>query len=347
MPSHPAKAEKLLKFTARGCVLAGLFQLAACAAPEAADDDAAMCEANPELVTRQAGVRPQRLTTNGQNLNAGYMNGVALQRLTNNGQNLNGVSLNGVSLNGVQLNGVQLNGVALGGAAGNELVGAGADGRAVSGAAFVGAKIPALLSDGTTIDLEVTSFERSSLDADVALYGLAHEGLGLCPEGETGMFVSGTWDAHGARTERTTIGGATATASYSCVSGVIAKCVMWGYAPWRTGAALHQTCTRMARADYCGTGVSFTKNGTLIDVFDVAGIQSPESGPELLFEAGWNENGATCVSRPRYESRRQDGTAIMPSCWASLPRCAGPEEAKALGATMMNASRPQSRRICD
>lgn len=339
MPSTVDKFGKSFAFVTRTCALAALVQLGACAAPAAGEDGTSTaCEVDPELVSQPSGLRAQRLSAN-----SGYMNGIQSNGIQANGIQTNGQNLNGVSLNGVQLNAGYINGVRL---SGSELVGVDREGRVVSGAAFVGAKIPALLSDGTTIELVVRSFERSAADPDVIYYELEHEGRGLCADGVKGMFVPGVWDEHGARRDATTIGGATATASYSCATGVIAKCVTWGYAPWRVGAAMHQTCTRMARADYCGSGVSYTKNGTPIDVYDVAGVQAPTNDPELLFEAGWNEDGAVCVSRTRYDARTATGEPILPSCWASLPKCESDGEAKALGALVLNASRPQTRLIC-
>lgn len=49
---------------------------------------------------------------------------------------------------------------------------------------------------------------------------------------------------------------------------------------------------RMARADYCGDGVPHTKSGTLIDLYDIHGIQTVVPNDGQTFEAGWNEDGA-------------------------------------------------------
>ncbi len=77
------------------------------------------------------------------------------------------------------------------------------------------------------------------------------------------MLLSGSWDETGAH-----IGDRNITVA--CTSGVLAKCVRWGYKPWKTfqGVYLrdyHQACTRMARADYCGNGNSHTQDGTVIE----------------------------------------------------------------------------------
>jgi ADYC domain len=95
--------------------------------------------------------------------------------------------------------------------------------------------------------------------------------------------------------------------SFSCVSGVEAKCLRWGYLPWRTapntGASLapyYETCIKLARADYLGNDEPSTRNGTAIDVYDHIGVQQRTPGlDDMKFEAGWNLHGAVCVHHTR------------------------------------------------
>lgn len=92
--------------------------------------------------------------------------------------------------------------------------------------------------------------------------------------------------------------------SITCSSGVIAKCITWGYSPYADhakAAALFNTCLRMARADYCGNGKGYTKNGMSINIYDNYGIQVSDNDKELAFEAAWNENGAMCVHHSRVQ----------------------------------------------
>ena len=104
---------------------------------------------------------------------------------------------------------------------------------------------------------------------------------------------------------------------------MIAKCYRWGYRPWVTGygdlTAMHWTCTRLARADYCGIGVPHTRNGTTINVWDTLPAPGPIQShggllPPLgmLFEAGWNTGGAVCLSHTRW--LLDDGLAIAALC---------------------------------
>jgi ADYC domain len=104
--------------------------------------------------------------------------------------------------------------------------------------------------------------------------------------------------------------------TFACTNSALAKCVRWGYKPWKSvhGQSLknfHQACTRMVRADYCGTGVAHTKDGTPIDVYDRLGIQKrvPQNG--MTFEAAWSPTGAVAVSRTRF---RKTMTQIQQDC---------------------------------
>lgn len=125
----------------------------------------------------------------------------------------------------------------------------------------------------------------------------------LCGLGPHGMTLAaplnGTWSTDGLF-QPSLSGGF----SLNCTSGAHVKCLRLGYAPWRngeSGARLHQACTRMIRADYCGTGQSFTLTGRQIQLFD----RSHSISGELLerFEAVWGVDGAICIRTPRVEEK--------------------------------------------
>jgi hypothetical protein len=131
--------------------------------------------------------------------------------------------------------------------------------------------------------------------------------------------MTATWNNHGDRVESTT------QFTFGCTTGVIAKCYRWGYRPWLNGyghmAATHWTCTRLARADYCGDGVPHTRNGTTINLWDTlphGGIQHHGLLAPLgmIFEAGWNTQGAVCLSRARWLDL--DGAALAALCPSRL-----------------------------
>ncbi|KFE63023.1 ADYC domain-containing protein [Hyalangium minutum] len=123
------------------------------------------------------------------------------------------------------------------------------------------------------------------------------------------LAVSGVWDLTGARKD------SAEHFTFACENGAIAKCIDWGYKPWesRGGKPLtdvHQACTRMARADYCGNGRSHTYQDNSIDMYDPFGVlkRTPESAadwdPALSFEAAWGPDGAICLEHTR------DGRAL-------------------------------------
>ena len=91
----------------------------------------------------------------------------------------------------------------------------------------------------------------------------------------------------------------------TCSTGVIGKCVRWGYRPWEEKPdgpplrALHRACTHMARADYGGDGHPTTRDGTIIIICDRFGIRPCHDGAPMAFEAAWGVDGAICVARPR------------------------------------------------
>jgi hypothetical protein len=95
--------------------------------------------------------------------------------------------------------------------------------------------------------------------------------------------------------------------SITCLGGVEAKCLRWGYHPWKSapvgGASLapyFEACIRLARADYCGDGQATTREGTSIDAYDRVGIMSRTPNlPDYAFEAGFGADGATCVHHAR------------------------------------------------
>lgn len=130
--------------------------------------------------------------------------------------------------------------------------------------------------------------------------------------------LTGVWDvstgAHRAAADRFTI---------SCETGVVGKCVKWGYdpaGPARGGASMrdaHQACTRMARADYCGNGTPHTEAGMGIDIEDNLGVQRYDSPGALELEATWGPAGATCVSFQRNGAALADLRAECPERLAS------------------------------
>ncbi|HEY5947608.1 MAG TPA: ADYC domain-containing protein [Kofleriaceae bacterium] len=153
-------------------------------------------------------------------------------------------------------------------------------------------------------------------------YDSSNQLVKFCPNTDA-YPLAGTWDPTGQRVS------APSAFTFACMNGTIAKCTKWGYRPfgsaknsagaWESLAGYHQSCVRAAKADYCGiygSGHSFTKNGTLIDIYDYQPHDSSQSGfiprtvsylytkglTQTMYvgEAGFDNKGATDVELLRY-----------------------------------------------
>jgi hypothetical protein len=202
---------------------------------------------------------------------------------------------------------------------GGHLVATSAAGAATAG--VVGTVLQGTNSDGKPVEVAICGAEPSPEDPGMVFYrieawnAVAQEWENPCVAGDRvsdprALAVGGVWDSSGARQD--TPGKLT----FACQNGAISKCILWGYKPWATRdghslADLHQACTRLARADYCGNGRSHTRQDTAIDIYDRLGVlerTARASGAwdpaKASFEAAWAPDGATCLSRTR------DGRAL-------------------------------------
>lgn len=288
------------------------------------------------------GMMQNGISINGLSLNGTSFNGVGLNGKGINGKGSNGIVLNGQGMQGVSLNGVSLNGVGLEGVMlnGTSLRATDSEGRLLEGTDLIGTELLARVAN-RRVTVRIASVAIDPDDPSLHWYDLTYEGESICGADEQGLFVGGVWDESGARHESLD-DDPSMTSTFSCASGAIAKCISWGYVPDTVGADAHQTCTRLARADYCGDGLPHTVDGTVVDVYDDLGVMQRELGSDLDFEAGWGPDGATCMSRPRYVERDADGSEIAIPCRDALPACDSAEEAIALGATIVNDSAPQT-----
>jgi hypothetical protein len=250
------------------------------------------------------------------------------------GSNMQGVSMQGSNMQGMNLQGFRIDGATLGGAALSNLrvergeVIAEQGGVTLRGAGLVGTRLQGQVrsisaSQPVTALLEYRIAGVASEDpkydptrtGSTFLYTLeqwvdeSSSWQPACPADLDGrraaIPIAATWNERGDRLASSTL------FTFGCTTGVIAKCYRWGYRPWLTGygadmAGMHQTCTRLARADYCGNGVSNTQDGTWVNVWD----NLPAPGPiqrhgllaplGMLFEAGWGPDGAVCLSHARW-----------------------------------------------
>jgi hypothetical protein len=261
-----------------------------------------------------------------------------------------GVNMQGVNMQGVNMQGVNMQGFELGNATltGNSLANLHVEkGELVAnrGATTLrGTQLNNvhLFADGTGPNGNVVvEYRVNGIQAEVSSYDPTHTGNTYLYTLEQWVDDTGTWEpacspdydgrrvaipvtgifnAHGDRVESST------QFTMGCTTGVIAKCYRWGYRPWLTGygadmTEMHWTCTRLARADYCGNGTPHTHDGTQVNVWDTL----PYPGPiqkhgflpplGMLFEAGWSTSGAVCLSHARWAvDMILDGNLIANEC---------------------------------
>lgn len=139
--------------------------------------------------------------------------------------------------------------------------------------------------------------------------------------------MPGTWSAAGGFFPSST------SVTFACKTGVVGKCVTWGFGadrPWPAqtirGVAstadaydMLQSCTRMARADYCATGLPNTLDGTPIRIDTPFAQMTPD--PQFPFEAAWTGEAAirgrfvprnvVCLSKLRWSTLPLGGTCPL------------------------------------
>ena len=274
---------------------------------------------------------------NGMQLNGMQLNGMQL-----NGMQLNGVQssapLNGLALDGRQVNQRQLLGAELQGAPltslrrSGSLLAADRNGdpaQPVSGTALIGATLTVRIEQTEhTFQLQNIYQDAQSAVGDVYLYDIVFRTattgwLSLCTDSQgsavPAVLLPNSWDlSSGARIDDP------GTVTFACVNGALGKCVRLGYRPWASAQQCtsgscttvpllehHQACSRMIRADYCGTGQSYTINGTLIDVWDGLSPALQSRATDWPLEANWAPGGATCLSVQR---KLEDVKRQYPDC---------------------------------
>jgi len=159
-------------------------------------------------------------------------------------------------------------------------------------------------------------------DSHVPLYTVSYQGKNLC-DGQTydrkhadhnstvrpapgaAVAVPGYW-SQGQWREKDGRGQPAFT--FSCFTGVVAKCMHWGYVPWhKTGCEdrsdLHHACVQAARARYDVTSDrSYTCSETQVDMMDAKGVLSRTENPKLFtFESLWDKNGLVCMAHSRWQ----------------------------------------------
>lgn len=222
------------------------------------------------------------------------------------------------------------------------------DGRSLDSAALIGAVFDMVTPDGSSGRVRIDAISAAAEAPDVTLHELSIERTpgqwtplcGRDAKGRRSAFpMSGRWDN----------GRFVADSDawfLTCTSGSQAKCRLWGFDPWGADPKrsplrpLYEACQHMVRADYDGSGVAHTREGTAIDGWGDIGGEIPETlgDPAFAFEAGWGPHGAVCVARTRWPELLPTSVLL-----ASRPHLrANPcdeAEARRRGAVLFNRSK--------
>ena len=177
--------------------------------------------------------------------------------------------------------------------------------------------------NGAEVTLRIDSVEKDAKDAegDIHLYAVSYRDPAdsswkpYCLPDRDGRALaiplSGFWNQTRDHVQADDV------VTFACTNSPLAKCVRWGYKPWKTvgGVSLrdhHLACVRMTRADYCGDGRPHTREGTMIELYDRIGIQKREAERGMVFEAAWGPHGAVYVNRTRYAQSLDELVAECP-----------------------------------
>jgi hypothetical protein len=291
--------------------------------------------------TEIASLSKAETVSNGFSINGFSINGFSINGFSINGFSINGFSINGFSINGFSINGLSLNG--------SSFSGVNSAGQNLSGLGFAGAQAQVTVQPSGqaqptyyTLKFDNVYVDPTHPNSDVYLYDVSYQQSGnttwksLCLD-STGnpvpaIPIRNSWNVQtGARIDDAN------AVTFACVSGALGKCVRLGYRPWAQAtrcansnscttvslADYHQACTRMIRADYCGNSVSYTLNGTLIDVFDDLSPQIQSEAAHWPLEAQWSPQGATCLSDARHQElvNAKRSPSCSPPQQTKLPSC--------------------------
>jgi hypothetical protein len=260
-------------------------------------------------------------------------NGISYNGISFNGISFNGISFNGISFNGSSLSGVSVNGVSSTGAA----IKAGlTSGPPLSGPTLVSSTWSGTASNGTAVKLRIDSAAAgTSPNADLWFYRVSYQtttgwsplcGLDASGQPIQAVSVAGVWGP--TSTDLTHYSTSSTQFTLACRARTIAKCVELGYKTFKGYTNQLTSCVRLLRADYCGTGVAHTVDGTSVDLYDNVGVQLDSQN--WLAEAEWTPNGARCVNT---SSLGRYNLAL-----SSEPTCVQPLKLAACGLSFANGA---------
>jgi hypothetical protein len=261
-------------------------------------------------------------------MQSGGLQGILLQGNLVRGMTMRGFRFAGATLNGAALSSFRLENGELVGVQGSVTLRA---------AALVNTHLFAEAQNNNVLPPQsaVIEYRITAIAAEDPIYDPTHTGNTFLYTLEQNVDNTGTWqpgcgaDSDGRHVaipladiwdDRGSKNSSAPLFTLGCTTSSIAECYRWGYRPWVTGfgnlTIVHWACTRLARADYCGDGVSHTMDGTNINLWDTLAppgpIQAHGTTPHgMTFEAAWDQAGALCLSHARWAF---NGSVVAAAC---------------------------------
>lgn len=224
------------------------------------------------------------------------------------------ISLNGTSLNGTDLSGTSILGGLLGGtwlasqgttgtaAGGGSITATSTTAPPLSGAGAIGSTWTGVASNAIPVKLRIDSATQlAAPNAELWAYGVSYQtltgwqplcGLDASNQPIKAVPVLGSWGPIAGDLASYT--SSTSKLTWACRGKTVAKCVELGYKTYKGYTSQLQSCVRMLRGDYCGSGNPHTVDGTTINLYDNVGVQADtQNWPK---EAEWTPTGARCVN---------------------------------------------------
>jgi hypothetical protein len=275
-------------------------------------------------------IDPDHTGQQGIGLEGGPMDGNRIRLSFSSAVDINGQGFDSVYLDGTELVATR---------SGGEY-----RGHQLEGVTFSGSGLD-MITYHVIIDAYFVHPDPLRMGPDLADYRVTLVNFGDLCNGRRAMPIGGAWSKEGEHMPDPMM----LEFSFACANGVMFKCIDFGYKPWvdidtttptiagympgATGHDLHQTCTRMARADYCADGTSHTMDETWINFYDIFSTSLPvvpdpdsplpdHSDPNhpgsarynKYFEAAWRpgktkprESAAICLSKKRWSTIKLRG----------------------------------------
>ena len=232
--------------------------------------------------------------------NVEYISNLIANHVTFSGAVMVGMTLEGEAVNSVTVSDGTITGIRA------------TDSAVLGGSALKNAILKGQLSNLSYLDLRIDDVVHDdTYNADFYVISMSvDKGFTwgpLCPSGAGAIPLANLWSETNQRITDPNL------FTFACDNAALAKCFKWGYDPNKTQmesdgqgnshsqllADWHQACTRLVTADYCGDGVSHTRTGTAIDIYDNLNIQV-RSGSLRGTEADWAIDGGHCIRQTRW-----------------------------------------------